>query len=355
MLVFAFLLMVSDPVEEPPQIADVDLMALSDEMKAFLHEHVQSKHNTRQRLVSLVWAIFDEDKLNLTYGNHRTKTAQETFASRTGNCLSFTNMFVAMARYLEIPAHFQEIVDMSRWDRRGDVVMNNKHMNVRVLINGRHYEIDFFPFEEKKRHMVRRISDEVALGHFYNNKGAEAYAKKEYQLARAYFEKALETAPKMSQAWSNLGVALRKLGHLQRAEDCYLKAIKYNRFEYTAMSNLVQLYHAMGQSEKAERYMRKVERHRNKNPYHHFVLGENAYESGDIKASVSHFKRAIRLHQKDPEFYLALARSYYKLGDTHRTEKFLRLARKWSSIDEKDRYNDKLEALLANSGAKRSR
>ena len=44
-----------------------------------------------------------------------TRTASETFRARRGNCLSFSNMFVAMARDVGLDVQFQEVEIPPDW------------------------------------------------------------------------------------------------------------------------------------------------------------------------------------------------------------------------------------------------
>ncbi len=144
-MIFGFLLMLTLPLNSDGLDApDVDILALNEEMKQFLDEVVMEK-SPYMRLQTLVYAIFSEDFLNLTYDNSRTKTAIETFKTRNGNCLSFTTMFVAMARYAGLDAHFQEVFILPTWTKKGDIVLLSRHMNAVVQLPGRQAEIDFNP------------------------------------------------------------------------------------------------------------------------------------------------------------------------------------------------------------------
>ena len=128
------------PVEPLPADLTMDeiaFLALNDEIKHFLDETFENTHGSNQKLDILINAIFAGKGLALTYGNHRTKTVTETFEERNGNCLSFTTMFVAMARYIGLPAAFQEVETQSSWDKKGEVVINNRHMNAVVAVHGR--------------------------------------------------------------------------------------------------------------------------------------------------------------------------------------------------------------------------
>lgn len=354
MFLTAFVLLISSfqaPVEADPvdlAMNEQDFLALNDEIRLFLDTTFENTHGSAQKLDMLINAIFAGKGLALTYGNSRTKTVAETFRERSGNCLSFTTMFVAMARYIGLPAYFQEVETASSWDKKGDVIINNRHMNVVVAVHGRLVEVDFMPYQEKRQHRTRRISDREALAHYFNNKGAEAFANEDRPLARRYFERAVDVEPGLARAWSNLGVYFRTHGEFKKAEECYFRAIELDEQDFTTLSNLAHLYDLTGRERKAASFRKKVENFRQRNPYYHLSQGRLAYDMGDYRESVQHFKKAIRINSKEPEFYHALAQAYCQLGDSKKVEKNLKLAHKWALSEEaRHQYHQKLEWLLA--------
>lgn len=347
MIFSLFLLMTWQPSNVTPMVTAIDVMAMNDEMRTFLEEMTDSNDPYR-RLYTLVNTIFSDKFLNLEYDNSRTKTAIETFETRSGNCLSFTFMFVAMARELGINARFQEVYNMPTWDRQGKLVVLNRHINARVMIEGKPYDVDFNPWSDKVEFSKRVVRDSRAIAQYYNNIGAEHYANRDYETAAAWFRKSLEVNEEVSFTWSNLGVALRALERLEDAEFAYLRAIDLDKREYTAMNNLSSLYTYMGRKHEAKHYQEKVESYRKRNPYYHFSLGERAYAAGNYEASIDHFRRAIRRKDNDHTFYHALAKAYAKMDDSSKARLFLRKARAYApNGDPRNRYSDKLDRLLA--------
>ncbi|MCB1048952.1 MAG: tetratricopeptide repeat protein [Acidobacteria bacterium] len=330
-------------VESPQEI-----MALSPEMQTYISGAISDTEGQKEKVYALIDLIFSEKHLGLTYGNNRTRTASETFESRQGNCLSFTSMFVAMARHVGLSAQFQEVLDVSTYNKRGQVVVNNKHMNAIVMVNGRRLEVDFQPYAERKKHLTRIVSDAQAFAHFYNNKGAEAFADNHWDLSNAYFHAAMQVEPNFARTYSNYGVLLKRLGDLKGAEEAYLKALDLDDDEYTAMSNLAQLYEGIGRADLAEKFQRKVERHRNKNPYYHYSLALDDYDVGNYGSAIDHLKKALRLHPRESDFYHAIARAYWQTGDQKTARKNLELAERFAmSEEERSRYNMKLDLLFA--------
>lgn len=329
-----------------PEIEDADLLALTPQMAKFLVEQVGPSRARTVRLRNLVDAIFSKEGLGIKYGNTRTKTAQETFEERSGNCLSFTFLFVAMARHLGLVAYFQEVAEVLSWDQRGEVVVSNKHMFAEVEIDNGIVQVDFLPGVEKRYHAVHRISDQRALAHYYNNVGAEKLADGHRDEALRYFDKALATDDALAPAWVNHGFAHRQQGRFDVAEASYLKALELDAGELSAASNLASLYLLQGRRAEAAPYLRRVESHQQRNPFHHFRLGLRTAENGDLEAAVRHFKEAARRAPNDAGFHVTLADTYERVGDVENArESFQRALRLSGDDEQKKELRARLEAL----------
>lgn len=321
MKTLAFLLLLALPAaaaekKAVPAVPDVDLLALDLEMARFLVKHVEANLDPEARVDELMNAVFAKKKgLGITYEDTGTKTAVETFRSRSGNCLSFTILFVALARHLGLNAYFREVEEVMSWNRRGDVVLRNHHMFVEVEIENGHMEVDFLPGAEKRYRTVRRADERRVLAHYYNNLGVEKLAAGDVELALPYFEKAVAVDPSFAYAWTNRGVAWRHLGDFERAERSHRRALEIEPGEPTAVTNLASLYLTAGRRDEAAPLLAQVDDYLRRNPFHHFRLGAKALRDGDAEGAIRHFKVAIRRLPEEPEFHEALARALAATGD----------------------------------------
>jgi tetratricopeptide (TPR) repeat protein len=346
----ALLLAVSLTILVPQDsvVSHEDPIAISEEMKLFIDEHIDSSLPEYERLVQLVRIVFQENRLGFSY-EKTTKTARQTFEDRSGNCLSFTNMLVSMARYLDLEAEFREVEVPPIWSLRGRLIVLSRHINVAVKIGAVSYVVDLFPEINPVQIGGQNVSDERGLAHFFNNRGAEYLANGQPGLAAVNYQAAAEADPEASFVWVNMGVARSHQRRFEESEECYLKALKIDGRDSVAMSNLADLYRKTGDQEKAEKWAKKVERFRKKNPYYHFALGERAYGSGDFEAAVGHYRDALKRNSREHHFHFALAKAYMRLGKLEEVASALEKAKKHAP-DEwgKERYDQKLEILAAN-------
>jgi tetratricopeptide (TPR) repeat protein len=359
-------------------IPDVDILALNNEMKFLLDDLVVGIKNPEHKLNLLTEIVLHRIAYDTEDDKFGTKTAIETFESGTGNCLSYINLFVAMARYAGLQSGFQDIPTPPNWIKNGDALFITRHVGAFVDYYSpgqAFYRIDFsggksvvvsnddnrFLFApsiaagtpEFNPRSVRSIPDNQAFAQYYNNLGSKYLAEGKGSDAFRYFVKAIKTDPGLSYAWSNLGVAYSRNNQVDAAEGAYRKALSISRERrdyipaMSVMNNLARLYTRTGNIEQAAFYGKEVTAFRNKNPYYHFSIGKIAYNDGHYEESVKDFKEAIRKKEDEHLFHFALALSYYKMGELDQAEKSLDKAKSyvWDK-SEKDYYDQVRQSML---------
>ncbi len=310
-------------VDEQP----VDVLALSEELKGFIDEHVDRKALTRYRLEQLREILFAPDLFAIEYESGVTKTANETFETHAGNCLSMTNLFIAMARYADIDARYHLVDTQPEWDASGNTLLWTQHINsTGFLRNGDRYVLDFIPGRRTPVEDIKTISDEYALAIYYNNLGAEAIIAKDYEQALRDLRMALKLAPNLADGWNNMGAAQRRLGRTDLARESFLQAIVLDGYNRTAISNLARMYTEAGELKLAEQYRNRVKRHRQKNPYYHFADAMEYLADQNYSKARERLNEAIRLKSDEPRFFDVLARVYDALGDEQKRITSQRLA-----------------------------
>ena len=331
-------------LELPGVEPQVELLAVNDDMRAFLAEHLPAGGNKKQKVEQILRGILD-DGLRLDYNLFHTLTAEEAFYTREGNCMSFTNLFVALAREAGITARFQEVEVPPTWESRNESWLFNKHLNAVVDLPGGSMMVDFALEEfdiDYDRHI---LDDEEVLARYHNNMGVHLMMDGELETAFPHFRRAIALAPDTGYFWTNLGSLYRRLGNEAAAEGAYLEAIEIAR-EPAAMSNLSRLYQNQGREDLAAWYEGKVELFRLNNPYYLYELAREAFDLGQYELAVSRSEAAVRLEDERHELYKLLGMSYVKLGRFEKaSEAFEAAALLTQSEEEKAGYSKKLRML----------
>jgi Tfp pilus assembly protein PilF len=341
-------------IDGPPPsdlVTEAEVLAVSPEMEAFVREHVNPGATDVFKLQQLIDALMGSGTFGLEY-DVVTHTASETFRTRRGNCLSFSTMFVALARLADLDAEFEEVEIPPDWSMANRIFVLNQHVNVAVDLGaaGVHV-VDFNISDFKSTYDIRRIRDRRAVAHFFNNLGVERMQAGDTAAAMALLRRAVESDRRdFSPAWTNLGTLYRKAGLLDHAEACFLRALRADRYDTVAMSNLVGLYEKIGRTGEADEYRKRVREHRMRNPYYRFRLARDAFFERDYETAIDHLKHAIRRQDRDDQFFFLLGLCHLMDGREEEAKRWMARAEELASNpDAKRRYSTKIDALMAAS------
>ena len=144
--------------------------ALDDQASAALPKHRQASPD--RRLTEVMDLIFE--RLGITYQLAPTRTASEAFRARRGNCLSFVNLFVGLARAGDLNPFYVELIQYQKWRHQAGMVISQGHIVAGMYLSGELQTYDFLPYRPKAYRDFNPIDDLQAAAHYYNNLGAEA-------------------------------------------------------------------------------------------------------------------------------------------------------------------------------------
>ena len=336
----------AESMASPPAgpIAPSEVVAVPPALLERLQREVLAPTRSRERRLDLlVQLLFAPGGLALEYDGSRTRTIDEAFTDHKANCLTFSLLFVTLARQAGIDAYVQETDHVLAWQGSG-ALYGNGHVNVGVKVGPARKTVDIDRSVVSIRGAPRAISDERALAHFYNNRGAELMEQGRLQPARRHLDTAIRMEPAFVGAWNNLGVLHMREGAVKEAERAYATALDHKKRYAPTLSNMVNLYRHTGDAKRLAEYEKRLFDVQRRDPFHQIILALGYERSGDYAAAIEHFRRAIRLKAKEHFVYFGLARSYARLGDTRRAVDALVHARD-AAGDRRDMYQTKLERL----------
>jgi Flp pilus assembly protein TadD len=308
-----------------------EAFALDAEMRAFVAPFAEIR-DPRQRLMALIRGLEEHGMFSLDY-DEITRTASATFHERQGNCLSFTMLFIGLARELGLTATYQSVEVPPTWSNDGKVVIAS-HVNA-VVRTGRGEEtvVDFNIRSTRADEHSRRVNDAYALGLFYTNLGAEALLRSEHPQSLAFLREAARVNPDNAGVWVNLGVLYARYGRWQHAESAYLRALEADEGEQSALANLVLVYEALGDPALAQEYRDRVHEYRDSNPYYHYALATQAYEQQQFEEALLSLRKAVRLKNDEHEFYDLRGQTLSALGRARDAEQNFKRAREYEAIE----------------------
>ncbi|MCL1633408.1 hypothetical protein M2650_01935 [Luteimonas sp. SX5] len=325
------------------------ITAIPPELEAQFQEHVIRKGDSKEeRLRLLIDFVLEAPGLNLQYDVGTTRTVAETYRARKANCLSFTLLFIALAREAGLKASVQEYEQVLVWYLQDGLVFNSSHVNARVEAGAERQTVDVGRNVLISRYRPKIISDERALSFYYNNRGVELMADGDLVGAGRHLDAAVALEPDDAAVWSNLGVLSLRRGDAPSAERRYHKALELDSRHGAALANIVTLYQRTDRPQLAADYRRRLQRVQFADPFHQFMMGMDYEKRGQFSMAASYYRRATRLHDSEPAFYLGLARVYSAMGELRRAQRSL--TRAYALKDENAR-----KALQAKNEERRQR
>jgi Flp pilus assembly protein TadD len=337
-------------------LGDVPIIEVSDEMRAYMQESTPETSNDLWRLEQLIKSLFDEQGTDMQYDHTLTLSAQDTFSTGKGNCLSYANMVLAFAREIGLNASYQMVEIPPSWEEsNSNLMLYNHHINV-LIEQGLQKSVfdvnapgDITDLEEFE---VRRLPDYKAFAQFYNNLGVDQLLEDNYSQALLYFRKAILTDPEFASLWVNLGTLYRRAGHPAEAEAAYYKALELDANNYLAFSGLAALHKQTGNKRKARFFERRISKMRMQNPGYRFLLARNAIQAGDYKEAEKNLQQAIRMDLENDRLYMAMGAVKLKLDDQESADYYFAKAKELAGDDENvQRLSSKerrLKTLLSN-------
>lgn len=267
-----------------------------------------------------------EDGLALRYQEQPTYDIAESYARREVNCLSFTMMFIALARRAGIDAYAQASEDALAMRVVDNTLFRARHVKAGIDIDGAHYTVDVGWRSVVVERNPRRITDVQLLALLHNNNAVEQLAAGDRSKATGEIATAVTLDPDSATIWSNAGVIHWRSGRRSAAEHAYLQALEHDHDHIGALGNLVGMYRATGATRLADQYESRLQRAQESDPFSQFLKARELMELEQYDRAAKHYRRAIRLLPNQPKFHRSLADAYQKLGKDRAAERTRRHA-----------------------------
>ena len=340
-----------------------EIFALSKHVKQQLDSTFPKDGRSLQSTKGLLRFLLQNGDASLSYQSGATLTANQAYENLNANCLSLSILAYSLADYLGLEGQFQKVHIPEYWALDNGFNLLTGHINLKVsestkqVLNRkviypqeRSLVIDFDPNSRQEAFKTSNINKARITAMFYNNKGAAAMLKHDYDTAFSYYKAAVDIDSNYSGAWGNLGVLFRLTSDYQSAETAYQYAISLDPDNNTALGNLARLYNLTDRKEQGQAILAMLDKKRRANPYYHISLGNDAYTTSRYQDAIKHYKKARDLNSTLHDTDFGLARTYYQLGDLKLAKKYLTMANNKADFDhDKQRYESKLQALRSHT------
>lgn len=306
--------------EEVPSTerSDIDILATDDAMREFVVDVRIGSHGGSAPIRRLLDKLRNRGYVLKGYEPYANLSAREVFTEKRGNCLAYTNLFIALAREVGLDASYQLVEVPPDYDSVNGMVVLNKHVNAKVHDTPRRGSVTVEFSEEFASgiHDRRVVDDQFALALHYNNLAFSDDMAGDERGAFVYLKKAIELTPHNPDLWTNLGVFHARRGHFDHAVASYRRALEHDAYHSAAVRGLANAYGALGQADNARFYQRRVAHSRVRDAYTYYTLAQRAYQAERPSESLELVSEAIRLHRKDHRFHTLQGEVHDLLGNT---------------------------------------
>jgi Tfp pilus assembly protein PilF len=295
--------------------------------------------------------LFHHGEQTFDYESRLTLTAAEAFEQRSGNCVSFTNMFIALARSLGIPAQPALVLSWEGSETDGNLSLVTNHVVAVFQLDERWAVYDFYRSRVDAPVHFRPVDDLWNTAIYLNNIGVAALRDGRLDEAQRILENASRLAPDWAELHSNLGVIRRRQGDVWGALDSYLLALQIEPDSTTIRSNLFGLFLGFGVLD-SQSDVEGVE------PTLEAVLSraETQFARGELRDALRLYRRARQKHPQDPEPLMLMARCHLLLGQVRGARRALTAALEVDPSHDRARYLlDSLDRTLPAIALQRNR
>lgn len=343
----------------PPteRVSATDLFTLSPAMQAYLNSQAFNRHlrlsGPRRGLVE---ALYSKTDLKLEYESSKTRTAAETYAERSGNCLSLVIMTAAFAKELKMPVRFRSVDVGNAWSRKAGLYLGSAHVNVAIgepvdsgfRSNGlsEFLVVDFIPQDEAERLRARELDEDDIVALYMNNRAAEMLVQDRIDDAYWWARAAVDKRPGLIAALNTLAVIYNRHGEMALAEQTYRAALQREPENVMVMRNLQPVLAALGKHAEAQLLAQRVASIEPFPPYHHFDQGMLALRAGDFDKARGLFERELKRAPYNDEFLFWLGVAHLRLGDVkHAREQIAKAVDNSTRQEMRQLYSAKLAQL----------
>ena len=284
-----------------------DPLAITPEIKAAANAMAGGGGGTVDQLKRLQNALFDTTRFTFDYEAGLTETAAQALAARRGNCVAFTNLFIAMARSRGLRVRAGYIQPRVTGEKHGDLIYVNTHVVAVYPLHDRYIVFDFYRTGEDPSRRIRLLDDFELAALWVNNRAVDALSAGDYARAEALLTAVIRLAPGFAAAEGNLGVLLKRRGDIPGALDAYRRALALSPRDPSVLGNLAALYSGLGREREARAALRLADLSV-ATPYTILARGDLEAADGRFDDALRFYRRAARLDPKLPDPHVSIAR-----------------------------------------------
>ncbi len=287
---------------------------------------------TAEKLWRLQQALVDRRAFGFEREVGGTFTAAEAFREKRGNCVSFTNLFIALGRSLGISLHASIVKRRPEFEKHGELVVIYSHM-VAVRPRGNVSQVyDFWGQGSDPTAELVPLTDLEVAGIGLGNSGVVKLEAGDLAGASADFATAVRLAPRLPGLWANLGLARWRSGDPEGALSAYAQGLAIDAGSPSVLQNLALLYSETGRPGEARAALAAANSGE-ATPYALIARADLEMAAGHVDEALRLYIRVRKMAPRLVEPWVGIARAERALGNLDAAKKAAERARRLAPSD----------------------
>jgi tetratricopeptide (TPR) repeat protein len=289
--------------------------------------------STEDRLRRLTHFLNDLGYVHFQYVAGQSLTAIQAFEARRGDCMAYSNLFVGLARHLQIPVYFIHISETRNYSEREGLSFVSSHMAAGCTLQYYTVVVDLTgQGPEYSLSLYDATDDATAVGLFYNNEAVGYLLKGEVLRAEKLLGYLVAELPDLKEAYNNLGVVLLRQGRYAEALKVLQEAVARFPDYQPLYINVTQAAKGAGRPELALSLEKQGEKRLAQDPFFLFSQGLARFLAKDYLGAVPFFKQALARQPGSPVLYAWIARAYLAEGREREGKEAFARAQFWAPM-----------------------
>jgi len=301
---------------EPP-------LRLSPQIMTLAREKIGYAGTEKSRLLKIVRFLSEMDGLAFGYQTQSSLPAEKAFQARRGDCMSYANLLVALARTLDVPVRFVRITELPVTWEAGGRFFESSHMAVamgRTNAWDQSVVVDFGSVHTSpwRFSLYDDVSDEEAFILFQNNVAVQRMLAGDLLTAERMLRFLHHVSPRTPEVPNNLSLVLLHNGQDREALDLLEASVEqFPRFR-PLFANAVQAARHIGDEELAKTLEARGKELLEDEPAWNFNEGMRSYHARAYSTAALRFEKALAADPENVRLLAWSARAHLAAGNIRR-------------------------------------
>ena len=295
-------------------------LRISPETRTLLHQKIGYAGTEKSRLLKIVRFIADVDGLGFQYQTQSTFTAEKALVAKRGDCMTYSNLLVALARTLDVPVRFVRITQLPVSWEAGGRFFESSHMAValgREAAWDQAVVVDFGNTHTSpwRFSLYDDMTDEDAFVLYQNNVAVQRMLAGDMATAEHILRFFHQHAPRIPEISNNLSLVLMQTGRDREALDLLEASVEqFPRFR-PLFANAVQAAHRVGDEELASTLEARGKELLEDEPAWNFNQGMRQYHARAYSTAALRFEKALSADPDNVRLLAWSARAHLAAGN----------------------------------------